>query len=151
MVWPGACSQGITPLVIFNKGTVDYGVYIEKVLPVALKYENQVLGSNWIFQQDGAKLHSHHLTQQWYRDNFITFISSENWPPNSPDLNPLDYSIWDEPVNAINWDKVKSKTALLKPIKLVHEKVRESVVFESCVSCTSRLYRMYQNDGKCLR
>jgi len=22
------------------------------------------------------------------------FIEPENWPPNSPDLNPVDYSIW---------------------------------------------------------
>ena len=35
MVWLGACSKGITPLAIFNEGTVDYAVYIEKVLPVA--------------------------------------------------------------------------------------------------------------------
>ena len=23
-----------------------------------------------------------------------TFIESENWPPNSSDLNPVDYSVW---------------------------------------------------------
>jgi len=22
------------------------------------------------------------------------FIEPENWPPNSPDLNPVDYSVW---------------------------------------------------------
>ena len=93
MVWLDACSKGITALVIFNEGTVDHAVHIEKVLLVALKYENQVLDSDWIFQQDGAMLHSHYLTQQWYRDNFLTFINNENWPPNSSDLNPLDYSI----------------------------------------------------------
>ena len=49
MVWLGACSKGITPLVILNEGTVDHAAYIEKVLPAALKYGNQVLGSDWIF------------------------------------------------------------------------------------------------------
>ena len=107
MVWLDACSQGTTALVIFNEGTVDHTVYIEKVLLVALKHGNEVLGSHWIFHQDGAKPHSHYLTQQWCRDNFSTFINSENWPPNSLDLNPLDYLIWDELVNAINWNKVK--------------------------------------------
>ena len=63
MVWLGTCSKGITPLVILNKGTVDHAVYIEKVLTIALKYGNEVLGSDWIFQQDGAKPHSHYLTQ----------------------------------------------------------------------------------------
>ena len=67
MVWLGACSKGITPLVILDEGTVDHTVYIKKVLPVALKYGNETFGRDWIFQQDGAKPHSHHLTQHWCR------------------------------------------------------------------------------------
>ena len=151
MVWLDACFKGITPLVVFNERTVGHAVYIEKVLPVALKYGNQVLGSDWIIQRDGPRPHSHCLTQQRCRNNFLTFINSENWPPNSQDLSPLDYSIWDELANVINWDKVKSKTALIQQIKLVHKKVRESVIFESCVGCTNGSYRMDQNDGKCLQ
>ena len=93
MVWLSACSKGTTSLVIFNEDTVDHAVYMEKVLPVALKYGNEVFGGDWIFEENGAKPHSHYLTQQWCRDNFVTFINSENWSPNSPDLNRLDYSI----------------------------------------------------------
>jgi len=26
--------------------------------------------------------------------NVPEFIEPENWPPNSPNLNPIDYSIW---------------------------------------------------------
>ena len=37
MVWLGACSKGLTPLVILDEGTVDHTVYIEKVLSVALE------------------------------------------------------------------------------------------------------------------
>ena len=33
MVWLGACSKGITPLVILDGGTVDHDSYIRKVLP----------------------------------------------------------------------------------------------------------------------
>ncbi|CAM4980305.1 unnamed protein product [Rotaria socialis] len=113
MVWLGVCSKGITPLVIFDEGTVDHACYIEKVLPVALKYDR--------------------------------------WPPNSPDLNPLDYSIWDELANAISWNKAKSKTILIQQLKSSINKVRESVVFESCASWTNRLYRVYQNNGNYLR
>ena len=67
MVWLGVCSNGITPLVILDDGTVDHTVYIKKVLPVALKYENEAFDHDWVFQQDGATPHSHHLTQQWCR------------------------------------------------------------------------------------
>ena len=44
MVWLGACSQGVTPLVILDKGTVNHERYIRDVLPVALKYGKSVFG-----------------------------------------------------------------------------------------------------------
>ena len=53
-VWLGICSKGVTPLVIFDRETVDHVVYIKKVLPVALKYGNKTFGKHWTFQQDGA-------------------------------------------------------------------------------------------------
>jgi hypothetical protein len=28
------------------------------------------------------------------REECPDFISRDEWPPNSPDLNPLDYSVW---------------------------------------------------------
>ena len=107
MVWLCVCSKGIMPLVIPDEGTVDHTVYVRKVLPVALKYGNEAFGRDWVFQQDGARPHSHHLTPEWCLDNFPSFLDNDCWPPNSPDLNPLDYSIWDELVNRINWNKVK--------------------------------------------
>ena len=64
MVWLGVRSKGVTPLVILDEGTVDHAVYTKKVLPVALKYGNEVFGSGWVFQQDDARPRRHHLTQQ---------------------------------------------------------------------------------------
>ncbi|CAF3687714.1 unnamed protein product, partial [Rotaria socialis] len=110
----GASSKGITPLVILDKGTTDHARYIKEVLPVALKYGNKIFGSDWTFQQDGAKPHTHHLSQQWCRDNFPSFIGKDRWPPHSPDLNPLDYCIWDEFNRAINWNKIISKKTLIE-------------------------------------
>ena len=151
MVWLGACSEGVTSLVLLDEGTVDHAVYIEKVLPVALKYGNQVFGNDWVFQQDGGRPHSHHLTQKWCRDNFPSFIDKDHWPPNSPDFNPLDYSIWEELVNAIDWTNVKSKTTLVQQLESSVKKIRQSVVFESCASWTNRLYRVSQDYGNYLR
>ena len=44
---------------VLDEGAVDCTVYIEKVLPIALKYRNEVFGSDWNFQQDGAIPYSH--------------------------------------------------------------------------------------------
>jgi hypothetical protein len=37
-------------LVILDKGTVDHERYIRDVLPVALKYKNDVFRDDWTFQ-----------------------------------------------------------------------------------------------------
>jgi len=39
--------------------------------------------------------HCTKATQNFLRDNTPDFISSQKWTPHSPDLNPLDYSVWD--------------------------------------------------------
>ena len=48
----------------------------------------------FVFQQDGAPAHTARTTQQWLQNNIPHFISKEEWPPSSPDLNPLDFSLW---------------------------------------------------------
>ncbi|CAF2015007.1 unnamed protein product, partial [Rotaria magnacalcarata] len=96
MMWLGACSDGVTPLVILDDRTVDHDCYIKK---------------------NGAMPHQHHLTQKWCQENFPSFIDKDNWPPNIPDLYPLDYSIWDEFAKVIDWNKVKPKATLIQQLK----------------------------------
>jgi hypothetical protein len=151
MVWLGACSAGLTPLVILDNGSVNHEIYIKDVLPVALKFGNKMLGDYWTYQQDGATAHTHHLTQEWCDKHFPSFISKDRWPPNSPDLNPLDYCIWNELVQAMDWDRVKTKQTLIEELKRSVKKIKQKIVLESCNDFSKRLYRLLRNDGKYLR
>ncbi|CAM2721683.1 unnamed protein product [Rotaria socialis] len=151
MVWLGVCSKGVSPLVIFENGTVNHERYIKEVLPIALKFGNDTFGNDWTFQQDGAKPHTHAKSQEWCAEHFPSFIGANDWPPNSPDLNPLDYCIWNEFAQLINWDAVTSKRTLITALKRAVRKICQDVVFESCSSWTNRLYRLSQNRGNYLR
>jgi transposase len=151
MVWLGVCSRGVSPLVIFEKGTVNHDRYIKEVLSVALKYGNSVFGNDWTFQQDNAGPHTHEKTQAWCAENLPAFIDKDHWAPNSPDLNPLDYCIWDEMANTVNWGLVTSKTTLISELKRAVKRIRPDVVFESCRSWTNRLYRLSQGQGNYLQ
>ena len=144
MVWLGACSKRVSPLVIFDEGTVDDERYIQEVLPVILKFGNDMFGDNWTFQQDGGRPHIHQKTEDWCRTDFSCLIDKDHWPPNRPDINPLDYCIWGEFARTINWHLVTSKTALINELKRAVKKIRPEVVFESCSSSTNRLYRLKQ-------
>jgi len=54
---------------------------------------NKLLPGGFISQQNGAP-HTARLTQTWIAANCPQFISKDEWPPNSQDLNPLDYHVW---------------------------------------------------------
>jgi hypothetical protein len=61
------------------------------LLPWAIKHFN---GSPWSFQQDSAPSHGSNMTQNWIQGHIPAFISKNEWPSRSPDLNPLDFSVW---------------------------------------------------------
>jgi len=71
-------------------------MYQEDVLLGVVKPLNITLfsGQEWVFQQDSAPAHKAKTTQEWLRRNVPAFISAEDWPSGSPDLNPLDYKLW---------------------------------------------------------
>ena len=68
MPWLRICSKGVSPLVIFEEGTVDHERHIQEVLPVALKFGNDMLGNNWTFQQDGERPHIHRKNSKLVSD-----------------------------------------------------------------------------------
>ena len=80
MVWLGVCSKGVSSLVIFEDGTMDHDRYMKEVLPVALKFDNDMFGTDWTFQQDSAKSHIHAKTQEWCVKHFPCFIDKDHWP-----------------------------------------------------------------------
>ena len=45
----GVRSKGVSPLVIFGSGKVNHDRYIQGVLAVALKFRNDVFGSQWTY------------------------------------------------------------------------------------------------------
>ena len=58
--------------------------------------EIQQLSGNRLYtlQQDGATSHTAHATITFIEQSVPDYIEKDNWPSNSCDLNPLDYSIW---------------------------------------------------------
>ncbi|CAF2069871.1 unnamed protein product [Rotaria magnacalcarata] len=151
MVWLGVCSKGVSPLVIFENGTVDHDRYIKEVLPIALKFGNDMFGNDWTFQQDGARPHTHAKSQEWCAKHFPSFIDKDHWPPNSPDLNPLDYCIWNEFAQLVKWDTVTSKTTLITALKRAVREISQDVVEKNYASWTNRLHRLSQDKGNYIR
>src|SRR6218665_3598357 len=54
----------------------------------------KIPGLGFVFQQDGALAHRACDTVSFLERKVPDFVSPTLWSPNSPDLNPDDYSIW---------------------------------------------------------
>ena len=53
-------------------------------------------GEKYYFMQDGATSHTAGITQEYLWSKFgRRFIRKDQWPPHSPDCNPLDFYFWD--------------------------------------------------------
>ena len=95
MVW----SEGVAPLVLFEKGTLDH-------------HQGSTACCSTIQKQ--LDLPTRQRNSTYAR---IVFLDKDTWPANSPDLNPLDDCIWDEFAQAINCDKVTWKSSLIVELK----------------------------------
>jgi hypothetical protein len=83
------------PFFVTPRAKVNSIYYCEEVLERGLLPDiRRYSGDNFIFQQDGAPAHRSRHTVAFLSANVPEFIEPANWPPNSPDLNPVDYSIW---------------------------------------------------------
>ena len=104
-----------------------------------------MFGDDWTLQQDGAKAHIHEKSQECCAKNFPAFIDKDHWPPNSPDLNALDYCVWNE-IAQVKHSEIEKDTNC--SVKTCREK---DFVFENCLSRTNRLHRMSQNKRNYLK
>lgn len=97
MVWMGVSWMGKTKLHFVPQGVkVRAQNYMQDILKPIVEPLNQSLFQNghWTFQQDSAPAHQAKMVQKWLKAEIPDFISSQEWPAASPDLNPLDYDIW---------------------------------------------------------
>ncbi|PIC23776.1 hypothetical protein B9Z55_017354 [Caenorhabditis nigoni] len=121
MVFAGVTANGKTPLVFVDLGAkINKEYYIKRILEdEVLPWSQAHFGNqHWVFQQDGAPAHRAKITQEWCKTHFPDFIQAQNWPASSPDLNPMDYSVWGyltQKVSTRNYPNLNSlKCALQK-------------------------------------
>ena len=85
---------GKSPLFFFfEKGVkMDSKIYLEGVLgKILILWSKLILDSKQlVFQQDSAPALNSRIVLEWCRDKLPDFMCAEEWPPYSPDLNPMD-------------------------------------------------------------
>ena len=71
-------------------------------------------------------------TLNFLREEQIPFWMPEEWTPNSPDLNPLDYAIWSMVVQGACKEHPPSVTALKKKVSAFWKKMADKDIRAVC-------------------
>lgn len=134
MVWAAVSKSWKSPLIFVEQGVkINTDRYINDILvPAFEEMKKHFKDQPFTFQQDGAPSHTSRKTQDWCQRHFPRFWSKEMWPPASPDLNPMDFSVWfllEAKVYSVAHPSVDAlKTSLLSEwAKIPQETLRASV------------------------
>ena len=91
----GHCLGHVIPPYFFEPGLRMTGADYRAVLRThVFPWIKSVVGDkHWVWQQDGARPHTARDTVEYLEGACPEFIRPEQWPPNSPELNPLDFFV----------------------------------------------------------
>ena len=150
MVWVGVTANSRTDLVFVPNGVkINSETYKELILETEIKnaghrhFENQ----DWIFQHDSAPAHASNSTQSWLRGQNIEFLSKSEWPPSSPDLNPLDYSVWANLERRACAKPHKSLDSLLKALRREWAEIRQEEMRAAVLQFRTRMRNVVKKKG----
>jgi inhibitor of nuclear factor kappa-B kinase subunit alpha len=151
MVWGGISSMGKTKLIFVEEGVkINARVYKYKILMKAIPKIKENIFKNddyWIWQQDSAPAHKAKTTQKYLESHTPDFIGTNQWPPSSPDLSPLDYSIWSIMLTKLQDYVVKNRESMKEALVDIWDKISLETCDKVCMSFRKRLRKCVDAKG----
>ena len=130
-------------------GSQSVTIYRETILNDALLpwARKQFDRSHWTFQQDSAPSHKARESQRFLQEKVPSLISSLQWPPYSPDLNPMDFSIWSIIEAKVSTKKYQTVNALEIPLRREWGKITSDHIRAVCEVFPHRLDAIIRAKG----
>jgi hypothetical protein len=157
MVWAGVGYRVKTPLFFVDAGVkVNGDLYRDflrtKVHPWTRRTYRE---EHWVWQEDGAPSHKAIATRDLVKNIFPEVIDVDispqrnngEWPPNSPDLNVMDYSIWSILENEACSKPHKSIDALKRSLVAAWNKIPQDVIDRAVDDFPKRLKKCIDAKG----
>lgn len=124
-VWCGIFQNKIVGPIFFDY-TLTRETYLEMILPEIGQHLDRFSDEELneiIWQQDGAPPHNVLEVREWLNGQFDVWIGNGGpipWPPNSPDITPLDTFLWGFLKNKIYNNSNHS-------IEIIKNKIRQEI------------------------
>ena len=134
------------------EGSINQFVYKElleeKVLPLL---KHRATREQLNLMQDGATCHTTPINLEFLRSKLVGRVISNKtdlpWPPNSPDLNPLDFFFWGHSINHVFRTKPSTIWNLKSIVIDFAESMDSDLVQRTCESAKIRFEKLRQERG----
>ena len=149
MVSVGVSALGSTQLIFIEPGVKINGAYYRDVLLMEnlLPAIKEASGEYFTFQQDSAPAHRAHETVALLKRETPDFITPLLWPPNSPDLNPVDYKVWSVLQERVYQTRIRDVSHLKERLVEEWDKFDQSIVDRAVKQWRLRLKACVRADG----
>ena len=127
-------------------GSKDYIDLVLKKHVLPWNQTNYADNKEYVFMQDGAPAHTANTTQKWLEES-LKFWPKSVWPPSSPDLNPLDFSIWAK-VESIACKKPHTNVKALKmSVSKAWGQLSAAYIIKTCKGFRRRIEAVVEAEG----
>lgn len=146
MVWGCFSKSGIGELCLIPKGQTVNAAKYRDILSNSLLPSLESLHRNgeYVFQQDNAPCHTARTVWTWFEDNNVVVM--EDWPPQSPDLNPIE-NLWDHVERQIQNVVFKNLEELWNKVREVWYSIPQDFINKLVDSMKRRISACSQNKG----
>lgn len=142
LVWGCFGASGVGNLAIIE-GTLTGEGYVN-ILKDNLFQSVEKLGLGaFIYQQDNDPKHTSRVAKNFFNENQIELLP---WPPQSPDLNPIEH-LWDHLDRNIPDSERKSKISFIAAIKRVWDNTPQETLTKLIQSMPNRLAAVIKANG----
>lgn len=141
-IWACMSSQGVGEIFFIEKNLDS--IQLIRIYRKMLKKNGQnLIGDDFIFQQDNDPKHTSKIAQDWLAEKQIPVL---NWPPNSPDLSPIEnlFSILKSELKKIPFDDLEKAK---EKIKEIWDNISEEICKKSVDSMEERIEACFNAKG----
>jgi hypothetical protein len=149
MVSVGVSALGCTELIFIKPGVKIDGAYYRDVLLSwhLLPAIKEKSADCFTFQQDSAPAHRARETVALLTRETPDFIPPTLWPPNSPDLNPVDYKIWSVLQERVYRSRIRDVNHLRERLLEEWSRFDQSIIDKAVKQWRLRLRACVRADG----
>lgn len=143
MFWGAICANHTGPLVRVS-GTLNSEGYTRLLQTNLLPWMTENNCTAHLFQQDNAPCHVSRHSRAFFETKHIQVL---DWPPNSPDLNPIE-NTWGILKNTIEKRAPKTLDELETIVMEEWKKIPAHTILNTIQSMTTRIKQVLERDGE---